>query len=47
MPTCLELAGVKYPAEFNGTVTIAPEGLSLPPVFEGKKLDREFLFWGA
>lgn len=45
MPTCLELAGVKYPDEFNGTVTIAPEGLSLLPVFEGKKLDREFLFW--
>jgi arylsulfatase len=45
MPTCLELAGVKYPAEFHGTATTPPEGLSLLPALEGKKLDREFLFW--
>lgn len=45
MPTCLELAGVKYPAEFHGARTDQPEGLSLLPAFEGKKLDREFLFW--
>jgi len=45
MPTCLELAGVKFPAEFNGTQTISPEGLSLLPAIAGKKLDREFLFW--
>ena len=45
MPTCLELAGVKYPEEFNGTKTTPPEGLSLVPVLNGGKLDREFLFW--
>jgi arylsulfatase len=45
MPTCLELAGVKYPEEFNGTATTPPEGLSLLPALEGRKLEREFLFW--
>jgi len=45
MPTCLELAGVKYPDEFNGSETTPPEGLSLLPAFTGRKLEREFLFW--
>ncbi len=45
MPTCLELAGVKFPVEFNGNITTPPEGLSLLPAFGGKKLHREFLFW--
>jgi arylsulfatase len=45
MPTCLELAGVKYPEEFNGDKTTPPEGLSLLPALNGRKLDREFLFW--
>jgi len=45
MPTCLELAGVNFPAEFHGAPATPPEGLSLVPAFEGKRLDREFLFW--
>jgi len=45
MPTCLELAGVKYPEVFNGTQTTSPEGLSLLPAFAGRQLRREFLFW--
>ncbi len=45
MPTCLELAGVKYPDEFNGAMTTPPEGLSLIPALNGRELDREFLFW--
>ena len=45
MPTCLELAGANFPGEFNGTAATPPEGLSLLPLFEGKRLDREFLFW--
>jgi arylsulfatase len=45
MPTCLELAGVRYPEEFNGVTTTPPEGLSLIPALNGRKLDREFLFW--
>jgi len=45
MPTCLEIAGVKYPEEFNGAKIKPLEGLSLVPAFTNKKLDREFLFW--
>ena len=45
MPTCLDLAGVKYPDVFNGTQTTPPEGLSLLPAFAGRKIRREFLFW--
>ena len=45
MPTCLELAGVSYPQEFNGAATDRPEGMSLLPALAGKKLKREFLFW--
>lgn len=45
MPTCLELAGVRYPEEFNGNATTPPEGLSLLPAIADRKLDREFLLW--
>lgn len=45
MPTCLDVAGVDYPDEFNGTTAQPLEGLSLVPAFTKRKLDREFLFW--
>jgi arylsulfatase len=45
MPTCLEIAGAAYPDEFNGTKTLPPEGLSLVPAFENRKLKRKYLFW--
>ncbi len=45
LPTCLEIAGVTYPEEFNGMKTTPPEGLSLLPAFDGRKIDREFIFW--
>jgi arylsulfatase A-like enzyme len=45
MPTCLEIAGISYPEEFNGRETIPPEGLSLVPLLAGKKLNRKYLFW--
>jgi len=45
MPTCLALAGVSYPEEFNGTGSVPPEGMSLLPALAGKKLNREYLFW--
>lgn len=45
MPTCLEIAGVGYPEEFNGNSIHPLEGLSLVPAFRNKKLDRDFLFW--
>ncbi|MCX7885926.1 MAG: arylsulfatase [Verrucomicrobiae bacterium] len=40
MPTCLELAGVPYPAEFNGQPLLPPEGISLIPALHGKPLRR-------
>jgi arylsulfatase A-like enzyme len=45
LPTCLEIAGVSYPENFNGQKTVSPEGLSLVPVFADKKLKRKYLFW--
>lgn len=39
MPTLLELAGGKYPAEFHGKEIIPAEGKSLVPILQGK--DRE------
>ncbi|MCB0460485.1 MAG: arylsulfatase [Flavobacteriaceae bacterium] len=45
MPTCLEIAGVDYPKEFNGKAVIPLEGRSLVPAFQNKPVDRDFLFW--
>lgn len=45
MPTCLQLAGAEYPDSFNNTDTKPLEGVSLVPVFENKRIKREFLFW--
>jgi arylsulfatase A-like enzyme len=46
LPTCLELAGAKYPREFNGNAILAAEGRSLTPIFRGKnRPPPEMLFW--
>ncbi|MHC1705656.1 MAG: arylsulfatase [Tenuifilaceae bacterium] len=45
MPTCLEIAGVSYPTEYNGNKILPFEGLSLVPTFSSTQLKREFLFW--
>ena len=37
MPTCLELAGAKYPAKFGGRAIKPVEGRSLLPVFRGRE----------
>jgi arylsulfatase len=39
MNTCLELAKVKYPTNYNGHAIIPSNGKSLVPVFEKKKWD--------
>jgi arylsulfatase len=41
MPTCVEVAGAKYPSKFNGTKIQRMEGVSLMPAFEGKPLKRK------
>jgi arylsulfatase len=46
MPTCLDVAGAKYPADFNGKPITPAEGVSLRPAFEGKPLGRVHpIFW--
>jgi arylsulfatase A-like enzyme len=46
MPTCLEIAGAKYPSKLNGTKILPLEGISLLPVFQGKqRKGHETIYW--
>jgi arylsulfatase len=45
MPTCLDLAEVKYPRTFAGRSLIPLEGRSLVPVFKGGPLGTRTLAW--
>jgi arylsulfatase A-like enzyme len=45
MPTCLEIAGISYPQQFNNNSILPVEGISLVPAFKGKTIDREFVIW--
>ena len=46
LPTCAELAGTAYPEKYNGQDILPVEGLSLLPVFEGKKREpHKTLAW--
>jgi arylsulfatase len=46
MPTCLELAGVKYPKTYKGREILSLEGRSLAPVLNGKQREpNPALFW--
>lgn len=46
MPTCLNIAGVSYPAKYKGHDIIPNEGVSLLPLLEGKEWQgRKALFW--
>jgi arylsulfatase len=45
MPTCVELAGAKYPTEHHGAAIPPMEGKSLTPVFAGKRIEREAFYW--
>jgi arylsulfatase A-like enzyme len=48
MPTCLELAGVVYPSEFNGRKVLPLAGKSLEPLFEGRQRDgHKALSWAT
>ncbi|MBT4665727.1 MAG: arylsulfatase, partial [Opitutae bacterium] len=44
MATCLELAGTKYPKEFNGKETKDHESFSLVPILKGEAVDREHAY---
>ena len=45
MATCVDVAGAKYPKQYKGQTIRPLEGRSLVPVFAGKKIEREFIFW--
>jgi len=45
LPTCLDIAGGTYPAEFRGTQTAPLDGRSLLPILKGKTMaPPEYLF---
>ena len=45
MATCVEIAGLNYPINFNGNAIHPLEGKSLVPAFTNKAIPREFIFW--
>jgi arylsulfatase len=45
MVTCVDLAGARYPARYNGNDVRPMEGASLVPAFTGKTIDREAIYW--
>lgn len=46
MPTCLDLAGATFPAQWNGRVTLPPEGVALAPALRLKRISRKQpVFW--
>ncbi|MCF7816680.1 MAG: arylsulfatase [Kiritimatiellales bacterium] len=46
MPTCLELAGAKYPAKFDGHEIVPMDGISLLPVFAtGARQGHETIYF--
>lgn len=45
MATCIDIAGITYPAQFNGNTIQSLEGKSLVPSFTNKKIKRDFIFW--
>ncbi len=46
LPTCLDLAGAKYPTEINGGKTTPPSGKSLLTMLSGKsKTTHDTLYW--
>jgi len=48
MATCLDVAGAKYPTEFNSRQPLPMEGKSLKPIFRGEERPpHEALYWNA
>jgi len=46
LPTCLELAGARYPREFKGHEILPVEGRSLVPAFRGKEVAQpKLMYW--
>jgi len=45
MATCVDIAGAKYPSEYEGNRIIPMEGRSLVPAFDNKPIEREAIYW--
>jgi arylsulfatase len=45
MTTCVDVAGAKYPAEFNGKPILPMEGKGLLPAFANQPVRRDAIFW--
>lgn len=45
MATCIDLSGAKYPTAKDGQTIKPMEGRSLMTAFEGKKIERDALYW--
>ncbi len=45
MATCVDLAGAKYPAQYQGNDIQPREGVSLAPAFQGQPLPARAIFW--
>jgi arylsulfatase len=45
MATCVDIAGAKYAAEYQGNPITPPEGKSLAPAFADKPIEREAIYW--
>ena len=45
MATCIDIAGVSYPASFKGNAIQPYEGKSLVPAFTDKPIARDYIFW--
>jgi arylsulfatase len=45
MATCVDVAGAKYPTEFDGQPIPPMEGRSLRPAFANQPIQRDALFW--
>ena len=46
MATCLDVAGVPYPSQYDGHEIVPLEGRSLRPIFEGRRRrEHDALFW--
>jgi arylsulfatase A-like enzyme len=43
--TCVDVAGAKYPTEFNGKTILPMEGRSLVPAFADKPIERDTIYW--
>ena len=48
LPTCLDVAGLDYPADFHGRRPLPLEGKSLAPIFRGEGRERhDVLCWSV